>query len=269
MAITLARGGLFACFFGALNNIRWCKKNNVVPVVKWGEASLYYDADGYNGASEPWEYYFEPVSTLKYEDAILRKDTIYRDVDAAPDGSKIPATFHTQYYKSIEKDYRRSFYRIIVDHTKIKPQVLDQVETFYNDNLAGRKVIGIHMRGTDKYKEHKNKKTSVEAICQLANARAKSFPQCVFFVATDEERLLLEAQELLKGPVVYYECFRSLNGMGIHNSSKHGYNKAKLGEEVLIETLLLSKCDLFIHTKSNVSTAVLFFNPDLENVLVE
>ena len=87
-----------------------------------------------------------------------------------------------------------------------------------------------------------------------------------FFVATDEQKLLEEAQELLSGPVIYCDSYRSLNGEPLHRpKKKQDYSKAKLGEEVLIETLLLSKCNGFVHTRSNVSTAVLFFNPELEN----
>jgi hypothetical protein len=37
----------------------------------------------------------------------------------------------------------------------------------------------------------------------------------------------------------------------------------------LIEVLLLSKCDLFLHTCSNVSSAVLLFNPELKHLLFE
>ena len=73
-----------------------------------------------------------------------------------------------------------------------------------------------------------------------------------------------EAINLLNGPVVYYDSYRSVNGEPIHDS-EHSYNKAQLGEEVLIEVSLLARCDLFVHTRSNVSTAVLLFNPDINN----
>ena len=42
--------------------------------------------------------------------------------------------------------------------------------------------------------------------------------------------------------------------------------KAKMGEDVIVEATLLSRCDFFLHTCSSVSTAVLFLpNPTLEH----
>lgn len=266
MIITRAKGGLFACFFGVLNNLRWCEKKQVVPVVKWGKDSLYFEPAGYYGSTEPWEYYFEPVSDVEYSEVVMEEGTFTHPHDAAPDGSRIPPTFNAEYLKCLEKSYRKSIHKTIVDSIKIKPRILDKVHVFYQSHFSGKKVIGIHLRGTDKSKE--NKVASIEIVCSAANVIAQELPDCVFFLATDEERLLTDAKKRLKGPVLHYESFRSLNGKGIHNS-RHSYSKAKLGEEVLIETLLLAKCDRFIHTRSNVSTAVLFFNPELENMLIE
>lgn len=42
----------------------------------------------------------------------------------------------------------------------------------------------------------------------------------------------------------------------------------EMGEDVLVETMLLSRCNHFVHTISNVSTAALFFNPDLEHTMM-
>ena len=41
--------------------------------------------------------------------------------------------------------------------------------------------------------------------------------------------------------------------------------RAKMGEDVIVEVNLLSRCDLFLHTCSSVSTAVLFLSPELEH----
>ena len=35
--------GLFYSFLGVVNNLIWCKKNNITPVVYWGPHSLYYE----------------------------------------------------------------------------------------------------------------------------------------------------------------------------------------------------------------------------------
>lgn len=109
---------------------------------------------------------------------------------------------------------------MIDKYIKVKPAIIQQVDSFYKSSMQGKKTIGIHLE---------------------------------------------QAKRTLKKPVIYYNSHRSTNGQVIHSwKNRHNY-KAKAGEEVLIEVLLLACCDKFMHACSNVSAAVLAFNPDLEH----
>ena len=55
-----------------------------------------------------------------------------------------------------------------------------------------------------------------DEIFDDANKFARQFPDCQFFVATDEERLLKRARRKLHGKVVFYDAIRSKNGRAIH-----------------------------------------------------
>ena len=107
----------------------------------------------------------------------------------------------------------------------------------------------------------RNKAVNPEIFFKLAN-KYKGYQ---FLIATDEERLLNEAIKKIKSKVIYYKCYRSPDKMPIHCKSP---NKAQVGEDVLIEAMLLSKCSKLIHSISNVSTAALFFNPELKHILL-
>ncbi len=254
-------GGLFSCLFAVLNNLAWCEKNDAVPVIHWGEDSYYYVENGHNGSHKVWEYYFEPLSSDLYKEG----EYIWRKY-IPPGRSKkvrIPEPFSKDYRWVLKKYFRLERYNLIQKYIKIKPIIAEKIDSFYAKNMLGKKTIGIHLRGTDKNLEIESEAT-ITTICNQANTLAQTMPGCQFLVATDEEALLQEAITLLNGPVVYYDSYRSLNGEPIHDS-EHSYNMAKLGEEVLIEVSLLARCDAFIHTRSNVSTAVLLFNPELEH----
>src|ERR1700741_4186993 len=80
--------GFFAVFLGVLNKLVWVKKNNKIPVVYSTKECLYYQTNGYMGANNMWEYYFKPVSTLKYN----KGDNIYSSF-AAPDGFRIAGSY--------------------------------------------------------------------------------------------------------------------------------------------------------------------------------
>lgn len=237
--------GFFSNFFGCLHTLAWCLRNNVTPIVRWDKGLPYWQPQGYNGADNVWEYYFEPVSAAR----ATEKDWFYGRY-FAPDSSGLKDVCH-----DFDK-HKYAYHSIITKYIRLKPQVRSKIERFVQEHFAGKKVIGIHLRGTDKWKEVKP--IDPELICKQANR----YTGCTFFVATDEERLLEIAKKLLNGPVIYYDADRSTSDQPVHLAG----GNAKRGEDVLIEVLLLSKCDAFIHTCSNVSSAVLAFNPYLEHL---
>lgn len=271
MIIKPTRGGLFSCLFKALNSIAWCEENEITPAIYWGPRCLYYQKEGYHGVTDNvWEYYFEPINSIKLtnvENNSEEQQKLRKKCRTSKHFLKIPRPYDENYDVILDQDYKKTIHALIKKYIKIKPFIHKKVTAFYFKNMNYKRVIGIHLRGTDKELEVKSVATPV-SICEEANSiAAKMGGGFTFFVATDEESLLQTAKSLLKGPVICYPSYRSLNGKPIH-IDKHSYSKALLGEEVLIEALLLSKCKYFIHTRSNVSTAVLLFNPELKNKIL-
>ncbi len=255
--------GFFWSFFGVLNNLYWCDLHGKIPVVWWGRNSwcLYYQEEEYNGVKDnAWEYYFEPVSSLTYspEDKIYSSHYVQDNLISWFD--------EKQYASLLDKPYKRKVNTLINKYIVLKPCVKDKIDKFYEEQMKGRKVIGIHLRGTDKKSEVEP--IPIEKICAMVNESTKELTDRVFLVCTDEAKLLAGARQLLDGTIITYDVFRSTDGIAVHINTNHGYSMAKLGEEVLIEAILLSKCDMFFHTCSNVSSAVTFFNPELDNRLL-
>lgn len=222
---------------------------------------LYYDPKGCNGiiSNNVWDYYFYPVSNLTY----TKKDQIHF-FPFPPDGfcvqthPKRPDPHPDQYLRHYMND-------LINRYIRIKEPTLNKIEEFYIENFKGKYTISIHLRGTDKW-------TEVPPI-PLADifAEANKYVPCQFFIATDEESILGEAKKMLQGKVISYNSTR-LEGaqtlsVGVHNAT-HGtqINRAYLGEEALIDCILLSRCDLLIHTWSNLSITALLFNPDMLHI---
>jgi hypothetical protein len=245
--------GFFSDFLGILNHLYWCEKTVKTPVVYWGKENYYWQANGYNGSLNAWEYYFEPVSD---ETASVDEP---RDKRYSVDG-------WTFYYHQIDLEKRLLANRLINNYIKINPAVVKKVSSFFTKNMFNKKTIGIHLRGTDKDREVKSIDPLV--LLERANKEAELLGNCQFLVATDEYRLLAIAEKTLRRPIIYYPCLRSENNIPLHVPMVSPIkNKAVLGEDVLIEALLLAQCDLFLHTYSNVSAAVLYFNATLKNIL--
>lgn len=262
--LSRTKGGLFSTFFSVLAHLTWCEKNNLTPYVYWGKDSNYYEKDSEQKTENVWEYYFEQLSNTSYTPDQPNNGIETRNTYASPDNFYIP--FSNEYEKVLESSFRINMKKTIERYIKIKPHIVEKMESFYHQKLAGKNTIGIHIRGTDKSREIQS--VALENICAKANECAKSFSSCQFFVATDEASLLAKAKTILEGPVVTYDSYRSVDGRAIHKKQRPYHSKYMLGEEVLIEVLLLTRCNQFVHTRSNVSTAVLFFNPDLQNFVL-
>lgn len=240
--------GFCSSFIAVLNHLAWCQDNNKIPVVNWRNA-FFYQENGFNESKNPWEYYFEPISILKYESEEFINNNFYV-------GRKI-------YFsgRSIDQASRAKAHSLIKNFIKIKPIVQQKIDLFYDSFMKGKKTIGIHLRGTDK--KFEEPQVPVEKIIEVANSFADGNTQ--FFIASDDIRLFDKAKEMLKGNVIYTDAFRL-------STDKYYWMKTyytpKICEEVLIDVLLLSKCDKLIHTFSSVSTTVLFFNQMLDAILL-
>jgi len=273
-----AGAGMFSAIAGVLNNIAWCERNGKIPVVYWGPEAYgqlryptqtcntpYYQEGGFNGSTNVWEYYFEPVSEERYllGDQITCNYYVYH----TPRELLIPVHYgNPRSCLQIECRERRKEIKYLVDkYIKVKPEVMNKVDAFYEAHFKGKKTIAIHMRGTDKKTEVAQ--VTTEDICSVANEYAAKNPGCQFFVCTDELSLLSRAQELLLGNIITYDAHRSEDGKPLHLYIQQ-QSPAKLGEDVIIEALLMSRCDLFVHTCNNVAIGVMYLNPSLDTVLI-
>jgi hypothetical protein len=251
--------GFFAAFLVTLGHIDWCERNGFTPVVYWDDQSLFYQPGGYNGSvSNVWEYFFQPVSDLRY----VPGDPINRGY-LTPDGAFWIGGIFESCFSKDKTNYCQALKLLIDKYVRIKPEVMLKLQSFYRQYMAGKKTIGIHLRGTDKHLEYVS--PAPEIILHEANKFSALGYQ--FLIATDEERLLELAKKSLAGPVIAYNAHRSTNGVPVHvGAGIYGY-PAQAGEEVLIEALLLAFCDKLIHTCSNVSMGTLCFNPKIDRIV--
>lgn len=244
--------GFFSAFIQILHELAWCKHDET-PYVLWDSRSLYYNPQGFNEKHNVWEYYFEPASEVP--------STTHDNTDLYAD----------RYINFDFSQTARDFaHKIIKKHVKIRPTVQDKIDHFYQQQMAHKKTIGIHLRGTDKKIEMAPTPTQIIVAEALKHADENT----QFLVASDEQQLVDLASKLLAPHrVISYDCYRSKNNHPLHLTAATAKQEEKpaasqLGEDILVEVLLLSQCDIFIHTSSNVAAGVLYFNPDLKHVLL-
>lgn len=158
---------------------------------------------------------------------------------------------------------------LIQKFIRVRPEILSQVETLWRELVpSGQFVVGVHVRGTDKYDEVGLVPLArVMATIEQA-VRGRDPDSWKLFLATDEQRIWQTFRERFRKQLVAYQAVRSKNHIAVHSAdarkaaanSDYGY---QLGTDALKDVLSLARCDLFIGCHSNLSYAAAGWNPDM------
>ena len=155
-------------------------------------------------------------------------------------------------------------------HLQPTQRIMDQVDSFINQKL-GNHFIAVHWRGTDKSSESRKvlAEEFMEAIGKKLGQLGLGPIKC--FIASDEESKmsLLKAGIKSRFPQIEVESFqqvlRSTNGKPLHINNKSSIaQRASLGDEALVECLVLSRANFLIRTTSFLSGWSSIFNPHLD-----
>ena len=238
------RGGFFAQFLLILGALDFLENGHCSKVVQvGGKDSLLFDK---NLNSCWWKNYFEEAEWGGGEDkAVFSVEELMYN------------------YKKMSRSYAN--FRI-QKYIHIKPHIIEKIESFYQIRMEGLNFIGVHYRGTDKNRYFP--RCPYKEMFAYMDAHKKKQPSSKFFIATDEEAFLAKAIHRYGEDVVYCDHFRSTTGEGVHRLGVRE-NRYLVGEEALIDCLLLAKCPILLRTVSNLSTAASFFNPTSKVVMVE
>lgn len=152
-------------------------------------------------------------------------------------------------------------YDIFVDLNKIKhingllkkyihPNkiIKDKINEFVDDKFKNNKILGVHIRRTDH--DHHNKFINFIEYENIINSKISKYGK--LFIMTDELNALNYFEDKFKEKIVFIDdIIRSNDNVGLHY--KNNVNKNKIGEDVIVESIVLSKCDCIIAIASNVS----------------
>lgn len=273
-------GGFFSVFLKVLGCLDHYPDR--APIAYFNKASFMYWSDaGWNGSTNGWEYYFEPLSEFGLLDVLSYTPHDLASMDtqalAAVVGDNVLVTDH--YYSAkvgfagrAQQRHRGELHQLYTERIRVKAPIREKVERFVGEHFGAGRVVGIHYRGTDKFGEISallgRKPRSSAAIGQIdvdgyidAALAAAGTGETRFFLATEDELALDRARDRLGGRLVYTPATRSRSEVAPH----WDIGGPALGEEALIDCLLLARCDHLVHGLSNLSWAALIMNPSLPN----
>ena len=288
--------GFFAYVLFAVNQILAAQEADpaIVPFVDFGKcvvnghdhiasggANLYYDE---TYGDNMWEQYFEPVSNfslaqvkppnepgraVKYDVRSLPSQEMWdlhmgnpKSVFAYPYGAYkdiLESGFNADWSHRM----RERASAAIRKYVRVKPHVSRRVEEAWRGRVGAAEntpVLGVHLRGTDKQAEIGGAIIGPAGYAEAIERWLLAHPTSSIFVATDDEHFLQQMrqqypQRVWQTPGV----LRSDKNAFLDSSMKDYYQK---GEDVLVDMLMLSKCNFLLKT-SSAGDALLGRNADV------
>lgn len=260
-----ANVGFFSHFFQVLALLEIAERKGLIPVVFFNAKYPYWSQAGEPNA---WDHYFAPLSNYTVSDITGRSEQELAHFTCHDfDTLRLPNVFVTNSYfpekvgiYGIQSEEQRTLCASIVKkYIRVQPEILERVESFISTHFD-QTTIGIHVRGSDKPTEYKlvtdvNVALTWDDFIQEANAIRKGGK---VFVATESNEAL---QALLAGmPGSIYVNATRISGKTPPHLTR-GRDGVQVGEEALVDCLLLSRTAHLIHGLSNLSAAALVFSP--------
>jgi len=170
----------------------------------------------------------------------------------------------------LDQRWRRSYHRIFRRYIRIKPHILERTEAIYRAHMAGRYCLGVHYRHPAHDSECLNPIPRPEAFISELRRKLPRARPWVVFLASDAEPAVTAFREAFGKHLVLQPGVR--RSASLAEGNLHHDNPAAslvLGEQALIDCLLLTRCDLLLHVTSNLATAAGYMNPKMKMLYCE
>lgn len=275
------RRGFFSYLQLAMTGLYCAHRDNIRAVVDFSKGHEYQIYDGEN----VWERYFFQPYGLSMEDARkLEADGLAKLVVLPTIGGD--AVFNDQLnskgigFAWLNRETRELACQI-AKRIAPKEEIFNRIYVYYLKSLANtwadpfnypniveQKIIGVHKRGgvSDM---HGEQMVPDDIFFKTIDTLIEKHAYNKIFLATNQEECLNSFSNRYGSLLVYQPQVHRLQG--IHNVNIHELpgmrqHLKEIADDVVSDCLLLSKCDIMLHTLSSVSRFALYMNPNLKYI---
>lgn len=246
--------GFFAVLRAVLDYCCYAEENGYMPYVKYGKDILYSENTFFLGTNNPFEYYFRQPSVIPMWGLNIIKSQLKHADNIELKYNLKPLSYIVEdtYIERMSSIYRKYLHLNEVTDKKIRRSI--------RHALKGKRTLGVHIRGTDFYKEFNNHPVpvTVDEYVMIINEELGKGNYEQVFVATDDKRCLKELKERIQVPLIYYKnIMRAENNKSVaFERSERKNNNYLLGFEVLRDVYTLVACEGFIGCLSQIDIFV-------------
>lgn len=164
---------------------------------------------------------------------------------------------------------------LVATYLKFNDKLLTKVDSFCEKYITNKRVISLHKRGTDQFTSRGHAGNVIaftdERLKDMVENSLKDYD--FIFLATDEDRVYKLLKESFGDKILSYSTMRSQEGdtRGTHfaHVTDTEENKYILGEEAIIDFLIMSRCSYSLCMKSNLSLLTILMRNDFNYKFVD
>ena len=266
---TLLLGARNAGFFSnlncVLNHLRYSLGRNGVAaiLVDWRANPAERNEFSYGRAEDGnlWLQFFEP---LAFERCPPASSAAFFYANEAMTGRRAYAMY------KFDWRWRRIYNRLFHRYIAIRPALLARAEAIHAGSMAGHYRLGVHCRHPWHESECLHRSPSLERYIATTRALLPAGRSWVVFLASDYEPAVEAFRAAFGGRLIVQPGLKRASGTEADQMHHTNPDPAiASGEQVLIDALLLARCDALVHVTSNLATAVGYMNPDCRMVYCE
>lgn len=208
---------------------------------------------------ELWQHFFEP---LEFPDAPLLERSTWRYADLSMTG------LHAYRMYKRGDEWRAAYGRAFGEHVRIRGELRRRADELWRDAGAGERSVGVHFRHPDHGHECPRPIPPVEVFVERTRELLRDSPHASVVLATDVAEAVESFRAAFGGRLLVQPGVVRANVDGSQSSRPEPPSVAQ-GEQVLVDALLLARCDTLLHVVSNLATAVGYMAPRVRMVYCE
>ena len=234
--------GLFSNVSFVLNHLSICKIYKFIPIVDMENfPTIYNERKKIDNTFNAWLYYFKPLNNYNLDEVYKSKNVIFSE---------------NNFQKKMIYDMTNNQIKKFFNKIKINKQFIIKSNSLYSNFFnKNDKVLGLHFRGST-YKVARGHAfpPTISLMIKNIDYLIKKYKYNKIFLVTEEMKYLDVLKRKYTNNCLYLNNYRmnQIDSFKIYPRNNHRY---KLGKEILLDTLMLSKCDGLSYINSNVISA--------------
>lgn len=234
------RRGFLSNMYTTFSTVYACYLNNEEFYIDWSDAIDYRAIECVN----PFDFCFkQPYFEVKPKDC------------------EISIEYGLPYGTDVNDADREKWNEVLTKFLILKDDIKGEIDKYYNDNFAGKKILCVHKRGSD-HGYHEPIKPNSEYF-KVIDYEMALHEYDKIFLATDEVMSAIEFKHRYGDKLLCLDIIRTTNETPIFHQ---GINKFQHTKELLMDVYLLSMGNKMIKSNSSLSIMACYINKDIEYI---